>query len=151
MVELATPKFRPSFIAGIPEQSIRRWPHAYPSVSSGCICVAIGNFNITAEELERRRETRIGVITQVAGPPLFIALLHGLQAVTNSLPWIAGQGNKTFACITKQHAVKPWIVDRDGVRIQSQIRKELTFFPIECVGFDREILRCAPAQVVGNA
>lgn len=102
------------------------------------------NFNITAEELERRRETRIGVITQVAGPPLFIALLHGLQAVTNSLPWIAGQGNKTFACITKQHAVKPWIVDRDGVRIQSQIRKELTFFPIECVGFDREILRlCA--------
>lgn len=71
-------------------------------------------FNITAEELERRRETRISVITKVAGPRHFIALLHGFQAVANSFPWIAGQGNKFFACITKQHALKPWIVERDG-------------------------------------
>jgi len=72
------------------------------------------DFNITAEELERRRETRIGVITKVTGPRHFIALLHGFQAVANSLPWIAGQGNKFFACITKQHVLKPWIVERDG-------------------------------------
>jgi SAM-dependent methyltransferase len=72
------------------------------------------DFNITAEELEQRRETRIGVITRVVGPRHFIALLHGFQAVANSLPWIARQGNKFFACITKQHALKPWIVERDG-------------------------------------
>lgn len=72
------------------------------------------DFNITTEELERRRETRIGVITQVAGPQLFIALLHGFQTVANRLPWIAGQGNKFFASITKQRALKPWIVERDG-------------------------------------
>jgi SAM-dependent methyltransferase len=72
------------------------------------------DFNITAEDLERRRETRIGVITKVTGPRLFMGLLHGFQAVANSLPWIAGQGNKFFACITKQNALKPWIVERDG-------------------------------------
>ena len=72
------------------------------------------DFNITAEDLERRRETRIGVITKVTGPRNFIALLRGFQAAANSLPWIAGQGNKFFACITKQHALKPWIVERDG-------------------------------------
>jgi SAM-dependent methyltransferase len=72
------------------------------------------DFNITAEELERRRETRIGMITRIAGPRHFIALLHGFQAVANSFPWLAAQGNKFFACITKQQAPSPWIVERDG-------------------------------------
>jgi SAM-dependent methyltransferase len=72
------------------------------------------DFNVTAEELDRRRETRIGAITKILSPRLFIALLHGFQALANSLPWIAGQGNKVFACITKREDLKPWIVNRDG-------------------------------------
>lgn len=72
------------------------------------------DFNITAEELERRRETRIGTITKTLSPRHFIAILHTFQAVANSLPWTARQGNKFFACITKQHQLKPWIVEHDG-------------------------------------
>jgi len=71
-------------------------------------------FNVTAEELERRRETHIGAIAKVVGARHFIALLHGFQAAANSFPWIAGQGNKFFACITKHHALKPWIEERNG-------------------------------------
>jgi len=73
------------------------------------------DFNVTAEELGRRRETRIGSITKILSPALFIAFLHGFQAIANALPWIAGQGNKFFACITKRDALKPWIVNQDGV------------------------------------
>lgn len=72
------------------------------------------DFNVTPEELERRRETRIGAITGIVGPQVFMALLHGFQATANSLPWIAGQGNKFFACITKRDEPKPWIASRDG-------------------------------------
>lgn len=73
------------------------------------------DFNVTTEELDRRRETRIGAITKIFGTGLFIGLLHGFQVIANSLPWIAGQGNKFFACISKGDALKPWIVNRDGV------------------------------------
>ena len=72
------------------------------------------DFNVTAEELDRRHETRIGAITKILGPGLFIGLLHGFQAMANSLPGIAAQGNKFFACITKSDSLKSWIVNRDG-------------------------------------
>jgi len=72
------------------------------------------DFNVNAEELERRGETRIGAITRLVGPRVFIALLHAFQATANSLPLVASQGNKFFSCITKRDAVKPWIVSRDG-------------------------------------
>lgn len=85
-----------------------------PELEFGLYLRRYWEFNVTAEELERRRETRIGAITKVVGPRRFIALLRGFQAAANSLPWIAGQGNKFFACITKQQALKPWIVERDG-------------------------------------
>lgn len=71
------------------------------------------DFNVTAEELDRRRETRIGAITKIVRPRLFIALLHTFQSMANCLPWTAAQGNKFFACITKRDALKPWIVHRD--------------------------------------
>lgn len=72
------------------------------------------DFNVTVDELDRRHETRIGAITKILGPGLFIGMLHGFQAMANSLPWIAGQGNKFFACITRSDALKPWIANRDG-------------------------------------
>jgi len=72
------------------------------------------DFNVNADELERRGETRIGAITRIVGPRIFIALLHAFQATANSLPWVASQGNKIFSCITKRDAVNPWIVSRDG-------------------------------------
>lgn len=85
-----------------------------PELEFGLYLRRYWDFNITAEELERRRETRIGAITRIISPQLFIALLHGFQAAANGLPWVAGQGNKFFACITKREALKPWIISRDG-------------------------------------
>jgi SAM-dependent methyltransferase len=85
-----------------------------PELEFGLYLRRFWEFNVNAEELARRRETRIGAITKIVGPRCFIALLRGFQASANSLPWVAGQGNKFFACITKQHVLKPWIVARDG-------------------------------------
>lgn len=85
-----------------------------PELEFGLYVRRYWDFNVTAEELERRRETRIGALTKVLSPQLFIALLHGFQAIANCFPWIAGQGNKFFACITKRDALKPWIASRGG-------------------------------------
>jgi SAM-dependent methyltransferase len=73
------------------------------------------DFNVDARELSRRRETRIGSFLRILGPGLFLRGLHLFQAVMNHLPWLPRQGNKFFACITKQGVLKPWIV-RDGDR-----------------------------------
>ena len=106
------------------------------------------DFNITAEELERRRETRIGAITKVVGPRRFIALLHGFQAVANHLPWIAGQGNKFFACITKQHALKPWIVERNGGSDSIEHTERVNLLVrLNASTPAGQFLDCAPAQV----
>ena len=74
------------------------------------------DFNIDSEDLARRSETRIGSLTKMIGPDLFLAGLRGFQAVVNHLPWLVSQGNKFFGCITKQEELKPWL-QRDGDRI----------------------------------
>lgn len=74
------------------------------------------DFNVDRAELARRNQTRIGSFTKVLGPGLFLAGLHGFQAVANRLPWVSGQGNKFFGCITKQDRLKPWLVRQgDGI------------------------------------
>jgi SAM-dependent methyltransferase len=67
------------------------------------------DFNIDAEELARRSETRIGRITKIIGADLFLGGLRCFQAVVNRLPWLQSQGNKFFGCITKQDELKPWL------------------------------------------
>ena len=74
------------------------------------------DFNIDSEDLARRSETRIGSVTRIIGPRLFLAGLRGFQAVVNHLPWLRSQGNKFFGCITKQEELKPWL-QHDGDRI----------------------------------
>jgi SAM-dependent methyltransferase len=71
------------------------------------------DFNVDKQELAKRSETRIGSITKIFGPGVFLAGLRLFQLVMNSLPWLSGQGNKFFACINKQDKLKPWIT-RNG-------------------------------------
>jgi hypothetical protein len=71
------------------------------------------DFNIDSEELSKRRNTRIGSITKIIGPDLFLAGLRGFQFVVNHLPWAGPQGNKFFGCVTKREELKPWL-QHDG-------------------------------------
>jgi SAM-dependent methyltransferase len=72
------------------------------------------DFNVDKDELALRTHTRIGSFTRIMGPGLFVACLHGFQAVVNRLPWLGGQGNKFFGCITKHDGLKPWLVRENG-------------------------------------
>lgn len=72
------------------------------------------DFNVDKDELALRSQTRIGSFTKILGPGLFLACLHGFQAVANHLPWLGGQGNKFFGCITKHDDLKPWLVRENG-------------------------------------
>ncbi len=71
------------------------------------------DFNVDKDELALRSQTRIGMFTKILGPNLFLAGLRGFQSVVNRLPWLGGQGNKFFGCITKHEQLKPWLV-RNG-------------------------------------
>ncbi len=71
------------------------------------------DFNVDEVELRRRSETRIGSVTKILGPRVFLAGLHGFQTVMNQIPWLARQGNKFFGCIRKRSELKPWLVRRD--------------------------------------
>lgn len=71
------------------------------------------DFNVDEAELRRRSETRIGSVTKILSPQVFLAALHGFQAVVNQMPWVAGQGNKFFGCIQKRSELKPWLIRRD--------------------------------------
>ncbi len=74
------------------------------------------DFNVDKLELARRSETRIGSITRIFGPGVFLAGLRLFQLVMNSLPSLRGEGNKFFACIDKQDKLKPWIT-RSGDKL----------------------------------
>jgi SAM-dependent methyltransferase len=75
------------------------------------------DFNVDKQELARRSETRIGSLTKMFSPGLFLTSLRCFQAIANHLPWLGGQGNKFFGCITKHDTLKPWLV-RDGHKIR---------------------------------
>jgi hypothetical protein len=106
----------PNFIYRWNQRTIQQTAAAYlPELDLGLYVRRYWDFNVTPEELERRRETHIGPLTRILGPRLFIALLRSFQAAANRFPWTARQGNKCFACITKRGTFKPWIVSRDGV------------------------------------
>jgi SAM-dependent methyltransferase len=72
------------------------------------------DFNVDKSELALRSSTRIGSFTRIMGPGLFLACLHGFQAVVNRLPGLGRQGNKFFGCITKHDRLKPWLLRQDG-------------------------------------
>lgn len=95
---------RQTAAAYMPESDFDAWTRRY------------WDFNVDKEELARRSETRIGSFTKLMGPDLFLASLRGFQTVVNHLPWLGGQGNKFFGCITKHDALKPWLV-HDGDKI----------------------------------
>jgi SAM-dependent methyltransferase len=68
------------------------------------------DFNVDEAELRRRSETRIGSVMTILSPRVFLAGLHGFQAVVNHIPWLGRQGNKFFGCIRKRSELKPWLV-----------------------------------------
>jgi SAM-dependent methyltransferase len=70
------------------------------------------DFNVDEAELRRRSETRIGIVTTILSPRVFLAGLHSFQAVVNHIPWLGRQGNKFFGCIRKRSELKPWLVRR---------------------------------------
>ncbi|MGB6934223.1 MAG: methyltransferase domain-containing protein [Acidobacteriaceae bacterium] len=70
------------------------------------------DFNVDEAELRRRSETRIGSVMKILSPQVFLASLHGFQAVVNHIPWLGSQGNKFFGCIRKRSELKPWLVRR---------------------------------------
>jgi SAM-dependent methyltransferase len=70
------------------------------------------DFNVDEAELRRRSETRIGILTTILSPQVFLASLHSFQAVVNYIPWLVRQGNKFFGCIQKSSELKPWLTRR---------------------------------------
>jgi SAM-dependent methyltransferase len=87
------------------------------------------DFNVDEDELGRRSETRIGSVTKVLSPRMFLAALKSFQTVANHIPWLRGQGNKFFSCIQKRSELKPWLIRRgdeiqfDGDYIMAQERR----------------------------
>lgn len=78
--------------------------HAYP----------YWDFNVDAEELSLRKETKIHAITAVIGPKTFLAVLRAFQMVVNRIPILRHQGNKFFCCIEKTAELQPWLAAADG-------------------------------------
>jgi SAM-dependent methyltransferase len=70
------------------------------------------DFNIDEVELRRRSETRIGSVTKILSPGVFLTGLHCFQAIVNHIPWLGRQGNKFFACIRKRDELRPWLIRR---------------------------------------
>jgi len=73
--------------------------HAYPH----------WDFNVNAEHLSMRRETRIRWITSWMGADFFLGFLRALQAVLNLVPVLRRQGNKFFCCMEKTEELRPWL------------------------------------------
>lgn len=72
------------------------------------------DFNVDAEELSKRKETRIQAITAVIKPETLLAVLRALQTVLNRVPILRRQGNKFFCCIEKTQELRPWLAAQDG-------------------------------------
>lgn len=72
------------------------------------------DFNVDAEELSKRKETRVQAITAVIEPETLLAVLRGLQRVLNRIPILRRQGNKFFCCIEKTEELRPWLALGDG-------------------------------------
>lgn len=82
------------------------------------------DFNVDAEELSKRKETKIRAITAVIKPETLLPVLRGLQTVLNRIPILRRQGNKFFCCIEKTKELRPWLASEDG-----KIRFNSDFFP----------------------
>lgn len=105
----------PNYIYRWDRRSIYQTAAAYLPESEFALHVRqYWDFNVSKQELAKRSETRIGSITKIFGPGVFLAGLRLFQLVMNSLPWLSGQGNKFFACINKQDKLKPWITHNGG-------------------------------------
>jgi len=75
------------------------------------------DFNVDEAELRRRSETRIGSVTKILSPRVFLAGLRSFQVIVNRIPWLGEQGNKFFGCIQKRSELRPWLT-RKGDEIQ---------------------------------
>lgn len=82
--------------------------HAYPH----------WDFNVNAEHLSMRRETRIHWITSWMGTDFFLVFLRAVQAVFNLIPALRRQGNKFFCCIEKTGELQPWLIAVPGNEVK---------------------------------
>lgn len=80
--------------------------HAYPH----------WDFNVNAEHLSLRRETRIHWITSWMGTDFFLVFLRAVQAVFNLIPALRHQGNKFFCCIERTGELRPWLIAGNEVK-----------------------------------
>jgi SAM-dependent methyltransferase len=107
----------PNYIYRLSARDMYQTTASYiPASEFGLYVRRYWDFNVDKDELALRSQTRIGSFTKILGPGLFLACLHGFQAVANRLPWLGRQGNKFFGCVTKNDNLKPWLV-RDGGRL----------------------------------
>lgn len=89
--------------------------HAYPH----------WDFNVNAEHLSLRKETRIGAITSFIGSNTFLTLLRGAQLVFNAIPILRQQGNKFFCCVEKTPKLQPWLTAENGkIKLSSDFQPE---------------------------
>jgi SAM-dependent methyltransferase len=72
------------------------------------------DFNVDAEELSKRKETKIQAITAVIKPGTLLGVLRALQTVLNRIPILRRQGNKFFCCIEKTKELRPWLAAENG-------------------------------------
>jgi SAM-dependent methyltransferase len=83
------------------------------------------DFNVNAEHLSLRRETRIDAITSVIGSNALLILLRAAQIVFNAIPILRQQGNKFFCCIEKMEKLQPWLTAGNGkIKLRSGFQPE---------------------------
>jgi hypothetical protein len=72
------------------------------------------DFNVNAEHLSLRKETRISAITSVIGSNTLLMFLRAAQIAFNAIPVLRRQGNKFFCCIEKTGKLQPWLTAGNG-------------------------------------
>jgi len=72
------------------------------------------DLTIDENEINLRRQTKIGLLSKVMGPHRFIKILNGMSLVLNKIPFIYGQGNKLLCVIPISYKLKPWLIQESG-------------------------------------
>lgn len=107
----------PNFIYRWNEREVRKTVSAFmPEFNVESLACPYWDFTVREEGLNRRKETRLGLITRAIGGQNFIRLLNRGEQLLNLFPLIRKQGNKFCCVISKSDELQRWL-RREGNRV----------------------------------
>ena len=110
----------PNFIYRWNANEVRKTVSSY---LAECMFHVHWDFNLNAEQLSMRKETKIPAIISLIGAKTLLALLRVAQNTFNAIPILRKQGNKFFCCVEKTSELRPWLTSDDGrVAFDSRLR-----------------------------